>query len=280
MIIFKMNKALNLNSHLDRHQSEISLNRFYWSMETFHKIVSTGVENKNKAMNLIQNKNSIHAGFELLSETSSFLNEQDSKILFPILQEYLFSEQEELRNFCLSCFSNIRNPESLQDVHTTLINFFEKFKMDLDEENYSKLVDIFSKHLKDENFILESLDFLSMCLEKNLKIQNRVSDVLLKVLNEKNMELLIKKDIISKFIDIFVKRSQKSISMENISLKKIFELILKIETSRNLFDKMKGSRYLVKHSKLKYIHQVFRFDEKKKILSNPISIHQFKNLSK
>jgi hypothetical protein len=249
-------------------------------METFHKIVNTGVENKNKAMNLIQNKNSIHAGFELLSETSSFLNEQDSKILFPILKEYLFSEQEELRNFCLSCFSNIRNPESLQDVHTTLINFFEKFKMDLDEEKLSNLVDIFSKHLRDENFILESLDFLSVCLEKNLKIQNRVSDVLLNVLNEKNMELLIKKDIISKFIEIFVKRSQKSISMENISLKKIFELILKIETSRNLFDKMKGSRYLVKHSKLKYIHQVFRFSEKKKILSNPISIHQFKNVSK
>jgi hypothetical protein len=150
----------------------------------------------------------------------------------------------------------------------------------LEEEKLSHLVDVFSKHLRDETYILESLDFLSSCLEKNLKIQNRVSEVLLKIVDEKNMELLIKKDIISKFIQIFVKRSQKSILMENISYQKIFELILKIEVSRNLFDEMKGVKYLIKHPKWKYIHNVFRFSEKKKILSNPISIHQFKNVSK
>jgi hypothetical protein len=242
---------------------------------------NSDVKKKKKAIELIQNKEvSLENGLKSLEDLTYYINEQDTKTLFPILQEYLFNEQEELRNISFSCFLYMKKPESPRDVHTTLIKFFEKYKTELDEEKLSNLVVIFSNHLKDEIFILESLDFLSFCLEKNFQIQNGVSEITLNVINEKNMDLLLKKNIISKFIQIFVKRNQESISMENISLKKTFELILKIESSRNLFDEMKGSKYLAKHQKLKYIHDVFGFGVKKKILSLPISIHKFDNITK
>jgi hypothetical protein len=86
------------------------------------------LEEKNDAMAILQNNETREEGLILLSKCCHSIDAQDSQILFPILQKYLFSEKEELRKSSLIIFGNLKNLSETNEIaYMTFMEFYSTY---------------------------------------------------------------------------------------------------------------------------------------------------------
>jgi hypothetical protein len=232
------------------------------------------LEEKNDAMAILQNNETREEGLILLSNFCHSIDAQDSQILFPILQKYLFSEKEELRKSSLIIFGNLKNLSETNEIaYTTLMEFYSTFQDILNDSTMKYIVLVFINVLNERKFIFQSLEFLSLCLEKNELVNYLFNDFV----DDESIERLLEKKIIHQIINSFIKKTQVNCleSTQDYFLLKNVENFLKVEKSRNLLIEMNGYHSLIKFPKLKQIYQIFNSKTGRNILSNPRMFFKF-----